>query len=98
MPEPRHVYLVMYDVREPKRLKRLHKLLLEWGQPLQYSIFSVRGTRREMAELHCLVTREIQSEDSVLWLRLCDGCAGSMVVQGESHVHLAGRPPPARLF
>jgi CRISPR-associated protein Cas2 len=97
MSEPRYIYLVMYDVREPKRLKRVHKILREWGEPLQYSVFNVRATKREMEELRCRVTRLVEAEDSVLWFRLCQVCANQLVVQGEPHVHLDVRPPIARV-
>lgn len=32
-------YLFAYDIRDPKRLRRVHKLALAWGDPLQYSVF-----------------------------------------------------------
>ena len=35
----RHRYLVAYDVSDPKRLRRVHKKLLGFGDPLQYSVF-----------------------------------------------------------
>ena len=35
----RRCYLVCYDVREPKRLRRVHKLMKAFGEPWQYSIF-----------------------------------------------------------
>lgn len=35
----RHRYLVAYDVSDPVRLRRVHKKLLGFGDPLQYSVF-----------------------------------------------------------
>ncbi len=35
----RRRYLVCYDVRDPKRLRRTHKKMLGYGEPLQYSVF-----------------------------------------------------------
>lgn len=35
----RRCYLVCYDIREPKRLRRVHKLLKGYGEPWQFSIF-----------------------------------------------------------
>ena len=35
----RHRYLVAYDVADPGRLRRVHKKLLGYGDPLQYSVF-----------------------------------------------------------
>jgi len=35
----RHRYLVAYDVSDATRLRRVHKKLLGFGDPLQYSVF-----------------------------------------------------------
>ncbi|RME36595.1 MAG: CRISPR-associated endonuclease Cas2 [Planctomycetota bacterium] len=35
----RRCYLVCYDIRDPKRLRRTHKLMKAYGEPWQYSIF-----------------------------------------------------------
>lgn len=31
--------LVCYDIRKPKRLRRVHRCMCQWGLPLQYSVF-----------------------------------------------------------
>lgn len=35
----RRSYLVAYDIRDPKRLRRVHKLMKAYGEPWQYSVF-----------------------------------------------------------
>lgn len=35
----RKLYIVCYDIREPKRLRRVYKVMLGYGDPLQYSVF-----------------------------------------------------------
>jgi CRISPR-associated protein Cas2 len=35
----RRCYLVCYDIREPKRLRRVHKLMKAYGEGWQYSVF-----------------------------------------------------------
>lgn len=35
----RHCYLVCYDIRHPKRLRRVHKICKGFGEPWQFSIF-----------------------------------------------------------
>jgi CRISPR-associated protein Cas2 len=35
----RRCYLVCYDVRDAKRLRRVHKLMKAYGEPWQYSVF-----------------------------------------------------------
>ncbi len=35
----RRCYLVCYDIRDPRRLRRTHKLMKAYGEPWQYSVF-----------------------------------------------------------
>ena len=35
----RRCYLVCYDVRDPKRLRHVHKLMKAYGEAWQYSVF-----------------------------------------------------------
>jgi CRISPR-associated protein Cas2 len=35
----RRCYLVCYDIREDKRLRRVHKLMKAYGEAWQYSVF-----------------------------------------------------------
>lgn len=35
----RRCYLVCYDIRDPKRLRRVHKVMKGYGEAWQYSIF-----------------------------------------------------------
>jgi CRISPR-associated protein Cas2 len=38
-------YIISYDIRHPKRLQRVHKALLGYGIPLQYSVFYVKESK-----------------------------------------------------
>ncbi len=35
----RRCYLVCYDIREAKRLRKVHKTMKAYGEPWQYSVF-----------------------------------------------------------
>jgi len=35
----RRCYLVCYDIRDPKRLRKVHRLMKAYGEPWQYSVF-----------------------------------------------------------
>ncbi|MGH8997068.1 MAG: CRISPR-associated endonuclease Cas2 [Acidimicrobiales bacterium] len=43
----RRRYLVAYDIRDPKRLRAIHKILTSYGYPVQYSVFVCDLTRAE---------------------------------------------------
>ena len=61
----RRCYLVCYDVCDPKRLRRIHKLMKAYGEPWQYSVFyctlrSIDRVRLEHAAREVLNLREDQ--------------------------------------
>ncbi|MCK6557393.1 CRISPR-associated endonuclease Cas2 [Candidatus Binatia bacterium] len=63
----RRCYLVCYDIRNDKRLRRVHKLMKAYGEPWQYSVFycSLRSIDRVRLEL-ALREEMNQKEDQVL--------------------------------
>lgn len=83
MPEPRHLYLFAYDVTDPKRLRRVHKTMTAWGKPVQYSVFRVRCTGRELGRLRFELANLLEVDDRLLVVRLCPGCASRVSVRGK---------------
>jgi CRISPR-associated protein Cas2 len=45
------LYLICYDITEPKRLCRIHRFLREEGMPVQYSVFTTQLTAKELERL-----------------------------------------------
>lgn len=41
-------YLVMYDIRNPKRLRQVHEVAVDFGERLQYSVYVCDLTRQEL--------------------------------------------------
>lgn len=41
-------WLLCYDIGDPKRLQRVHRTVLRYAIPLQYSVFFAYGTKREI--------------------------------------------------
>lgn len=59
-------YLLAYDIRHPKRLRRVHQVARGWGDPLQYSVFVCDLTRAELFLLKEDLIEEMNlREDSV---------------------------------
>jgi CRISPR-associated protein Cas2 len=48
--QPR-LYLVCYDITEPKRLVRVHRFLREEGMPVQYSVFTAQLSSKALHRL-----------------------------------------------
>lgn len=86
----RNRYVVCYDVREPKRLRRMHRTMLGYGNPLQYSVFVCDLSATERVLMEDAVRQVVRlSEDSVVVIDLgpAEGAAARRIRQlGEKKV------------
>lgn len=59
-------YLLVYDIRTPRRLRRVHRVASDFGEPLQYSVFVCDLADAERARLRVALAAEIHhAVDSV---------------------------------
>ena len=57
------------DIADPKRLKRVHKVVRDFGDPLQYSVFLCALSRQDAVVLEARLVRAIdQAQDQVMLL------------------------------
>lgn len=85
---PRRNFIVTYDVRDDKRLRRIHRVCRGYGQHLQYSVFECDLTPQEKAEMESRLRDEMNlAEDQVLFIDL--GPASS---RGERVISSLGQP------
>jgi len=61
-PQP---YLVAYDIREPRRLQRVHSYLKRRALPVQYSVFIARLTPIQLQRLLAGLARLVDRTDDV---------------------------------
>ncbi|WP_025324155.1 CRISPR-associated endonuclease Cas2 [Deferrisoma camini] len=47
----RKLYLTSYDIRDPRRLQKVHRFCKERGLALQYSVFVMEGTDADRGSL-----------------------------------------------
>lgn len=74
----RGLYLVAYDIREPKRLRRVHKTMKGYGDRVQFSVFLCSLGRSELVEMKWDLGEVInEGDDQVLIVHLgpVDGSA-----------------------
>jgi CRISPR-associated protein Cas2 len=69
----RRRYVVCYDIRDPVRLRRVHKVMKSFGWSMQYSVFVADLDAMELIELRDAIGRVIHHrEDSVAWIECGD--------------------------
>lgn len=64
-----HLYVVTYDISDPKRWRRVFNVMNGYGEWLQLSVFQCRLNRQRHAELVALLDDMIHhSEDHILFV------------------------------
>jgi CRISPR-associated protein Cas2 len=84
----RSTYLVCYDIRDEKRLRKVFKAMRDFGDHLQYSIFECQFTPVDLAHCRHVLSEVIHhGDDQVLFIDLgpSDGC-------GERVITALGQP------
>ena len=67
----RNTYLVCYDVSDDRRLRRVHKTMVGFGDRLQYSVFECKFSPADFARCkHALGKLIHHREDQVLFVDL----------------------------
>lgn len=82
----RRCYLVCYDIRDPKRLRRTHKVMKAYGEAWQYSVFYCTLKDIDRVRMENALREEVNlKEDQVLIVDLGsneDAARGSATVLG----------------
>jgi CRISPR-associated protein Cas2 len=58
-------YLICYDIKNPKRLRRVYKYAQNYALHLQKSVFGMEMTLRQRNELAIALAQLIQREDDI---------------------------------
>lgn len=86
--------LVAYDISDDKRRTKLHNKLLDFGTPVQYSVFECLLDEKAEKAMRQAVKRVIRPrKDHVRFYYLCATCLQKVETTGGREV--LGEPPPA---
>ena len=67
--------LVVYDISNDQRRTKLHDLLLDYGSPVQYSVFECILDDDAIARMKKMIKRVIRPrKDNVRIYSLCEAC------------------------
>lgn len=79
--------LVVYDISNDRRRTKLHNTLLDFGSPVQYSVFECLLDEKELARMKQATARVIKPKvDRVRYYFLCAGCVGKTEVTSGAEV------------
>ncbi len=89
----RSVYVVGYDISDPKRLRKVYELMLGWGDRIQYSVFRCELDARELVQLRACLNAEINDQaDQVVFVDV--GPAEGRAATAFSAIGRPLGPPP----
>jgi CRISPR-associated protein Cas2 len=84
----RNTYLVCYDIRDDKRLRKVFKTMKDWGDHLQYSVFECQFTPTDLLRCRHELSEIINhANDQVLFIDL-----GPTEGRGERVITALGQP------
>lgn len=84
----RKTYLITYDIRDDKRLRKVYKTMRNFGDHLQYSVFECQLTAIELAKCQYELGQIIKHDaDQVLFVDL-----GPSEGRGERVISSLGQP------
>jgi CRISPR-associated protein Cas2 len=86
MAEQKHWYLICYDIRCPKRWRKVYKLLEGYGDRVQYSLFRCWLSQRSREKLRWQLEEILTKEDDLLLIRLSDRCVKGLSVYNRPDV------------
>ena len=81
--------VVVYDISNDKRRTKLHNVLLNYGTPVQYSVFECLLEGKQLAHMKQAVERVIRPrKDQVRYYHLCQQClAKTEISSGPEVLH-----------
>jgi CRISPR-associated protein Cas2 len=84
----RKIYLVTYDIRDDKRLRKVFKTMRNWGDHLQYSVFECQLNPVDLLKLKAALKEIINAaHDQVLFVDL-----GPAAGRGDRVIEALGQP------
>ncbi len=89
----KHWHLLSYDIRDPKRWAKAYKLLRGRGDHVQYSVFRLHLSPRQLEELRWRLAEVLTEEDDLLIVRICSSCAKRVIDSREDGNWDSGPPP-----
>jgi CRISPR-associated protein Cas2 len=76
-------WLICYDVRDARRLRKCAKHLEGYGERLQFSVFRCWLNARGLQKLRWELTEILAADDDILFIPLCRNCIDGIISKAE---------------
>lgn len=87
MPEEPRLWIICYDIRNDKRLRRVARVMEAYGTRVQKSVFECWVTREQFDQLRAeIAQRALTKEDSVRYYLLCKDCQEASETRGDTPI------------
>ena len=82
-------YFISYDIADAKRLRKVAKILEDYGWRIQFSFFQCEVEKERLDELLQKLLGIIdKKEDSVMVMPLCQDCTSPLYTLGTGSVYV----------
>lgn len=82
--------VIGYDCSDDKRRNRVSKILMDYGNRVQYSVFEAEVTQELLNEMAARIRKVIDpDEDSVRIYKVCPGCLREVKLLGKAKLERA---------
>ena len=88
-----HFILVTYDIENDRRRTKIHKILSNFGEPVQYSVFECFISEEDFEELRGKLKKQMDPkhpDDSIRYYKLCRSCVEKVRVDGNKGFNIEG--------
>ena len=80
-------YAISYDIRDDRRRLKVAKILEDFGDRVQLSVFEARLEAGDLERLQRRLAEQVNlEEDSLRFYRLCAACVPRVEVLGQAQV------------
>lgn len=90
-------WLVIYDIRDARRLARIAKLMEQYGVRVQKSVFECMCEKAVIEKMRQQAKEILEKEDSLISISLCDVCWQKKMQYGVREAG-AGEMQPYRIL
>ncbi|MFZ3071223.1 MAG: CRISPR-associated endonuclease Cas2 [Anaerolineaceae bacterium] len=83
----KHFIVIVYDISNDKRRTKLHKLLKNFGSPVQYSVFECILSLAEIEKMKKDVKKILRPKtDHLRYYSLCNACKKKVEIIGRVEI------------